>query len=265
MEHSSQPVLLHSEPVPRVRLLTLNQPALRNAMTQELTAAWSDAVADLATDRDVRALIVTGAGTSFCSGADLSWLDESGEPDRTPDRLRDKMIPFYDAWLAPRRLPFPVIAAVNGSAVGAGVCLALACDLRYGSPNAMFKTPFLFLGTHGGMGITSLLPEVVGSPRAREMLFTGRDVFAQEAADWGLLSAVQEDVVAGAVEIAERIASAAPIPTRLTKVGLEQARHGLSAAMSWEALAQPITMATSDLHEGISASRDRRQPRFDGR
>jgi enoyl-CoA hydratase/carnithine racemase len=259
------PVLVESEPFAGVRLLTLNQPSLRNAMTEELTSAWSVAMADLAADREVRALVVTGAGTSFCSGADLSWLDESGEPDRTPDRLRDKMLPFYASWLAPRELPFPVIAAVNGSAVGAGVCLALACDLRYGSAEAAFKTPFLFLGTHGGMGITSLLPEVVGGPRSREMLFTGREVLAQEAMDWGLLSGVFDDVVEGALDVAQRIASAAPIPTRLTKVGLEHARDGLAAAVRWEGLAQPITMATSDLHEGISASRERRTPRFDGR
>jgi enoyl-CoA hydratase/carnithine racemase len=261
----SDSVLVQSEPVPRVRLLTLNQPALRNAMTEDLTAAWSATMAELAVDRDVRAVVVTGAGTSFCSGADLSWLDESGEPERTPDRLREKMLPFYQAWLAPRDLPFPVIAAVNGSTVGAGVCLALACDLRYGSPSAMFKTPFLFLGTHPGMGITTLLPEVVGGPRAREMLFTGRDVFSAEALEWGLLSGVFDDVVSGALGVAARIASAAPIPTKLTKVGLEHARDGLAAALRWEGLAQPITMATSDLHEGISASRDRRAPRFEGR
>jgi enoyl-CoA hydratase len=264
MARRSEPVLLLSEPAPRVRLLTLNQPALRNAMTEELTIAWTQTVADLAGDRDVRALVVTGAGSSFCSGADLSWLDDAGAGERTPDRLRDKMMPFYQAWLAPRDLPFPVIAAVNGPTVGAGVCLALACDLRYGSPTAMFKTPFIYLGTHGGMGITALLPEVVGAARAREMLFTGRDVSAQEAADWGLLGGVFDDVVGGALDVARQIATAAPIPTRLTKVGLEQARHGLAAALSWEALAQPITMATSDLHEGIVARRSHREPKFRG-
>ncbi|MCW2528265.1 MAG: enoyl-CoA hydratase/isomerase family protein [Pseudonocardiales bacterium] len=247
-----------------MRLITLNQPDLRNAMTQEMTSAWTECIASIADDRDVRALVVTGAGTSFCSGADLSWLDRAPEGERTPDRLREKMVPFYRAWLAPRSLPFPVIAAINGPTVGAGVCLALACDLRYGSPSAMFKTPFIYLGTHGGMGITSLLPEVVGGPRAREMLFTGRDVAAAEADDWGLVSSLHENVVDYSVEVAARIATAAPIPTRLTKVGLEQARHGLAAALEWESLAQPITLATSDLHEGIAASRERRRPSFTG-
>jgi enoyl-CoA hydratase len=264
MKNQAEPVVLLSEPEPRVRLLTLNQPAIRNAMTEEMTAAWTEAIDSMAADRDVRALVITGQGTSFCSGADLSWLDRAPEDDRTPDRLRDKMMPFYRAWLVLREVPFPVIAAINGPTVGAAVCLALTCDLRYGSPTAMFKTPFIYLGTHGGMGITSLLPEAIGASRARDMLYTGRDVLADEAVEWGLLSSLHEDVVGHSIEVAARIASAAPIPTRLTKVGLEQARNGLAAALQWESLAQPITMATSDLHEGIAASRARRRPSFTG-
>lgn len=253
-----------SEPLPHIRLVTLNEPHLRNAMTERMTAAWADVMRALGEDRDVRAVVVTGEGTSFCSGADLSWLEVAPEGDRTPDRLRDKMAPFYDAWLMPKRLPFPVIAAVNGAAVGAGLCLALACDLRYGAPDAAFKAPFNFLGTHGGMGITSLLPEVVGLARAREVLYTGRDVLADEALDWGLVTGVNDDVVAFSIQVASRIAAAAPIPTRFTKAGLEQGKDGLEAALRWELLAQPITLATSDLHEGITASRAHREPLFRG-
>lgn len=260
----TEPPILLSEPAPQVRLLTLNQPRLRNAMTEEMTLAWTAALSSLVDDRDVRALVITGAETSFCSGADLSWLDLASEGDRTPDRLRDKMTPFYQAWLAVRELPFPVIGAINGPAVGAGLCLALACDLRYASTTAMFKAPFIYLGTHGGMGITALLPQVVGDPRAREMLFTGRDVHADEANQWGLVTGVHEDVVDYSINVACTIASAAPIPTRLTKRGLEQARAGLAAAVNWESLAQPITMATTDLHEGIAAARSRRPPVFNG-
>jgi enoyl-CoA hydratase len=256
--------VLLSEPAPHVRLVTLNLPRLRNAMTEEMTTAWADVVSGLEKDRDVRALVVTGSGTSFCSGADLSWLDEAPADDRTPDRLRGKMAPFYRAWLAPRELPFPVIAAVNGPAIGAGVCLALACDLRYASNDAVFKTPFNYLGTHGGMGITALLPEVIGDARAREMLFTGRNVMADEARDWGLVTGVNDDVLSYSIDVACTIASAAPIPTKLTKTGLEQGRAGLAAAVAWESLAQPITMATSDLHEGIAANKARRHPLFTG-
>jgi enoyl-CoA hydratase len=260
---SGQVVL--SEPSPGVRLATLSLPRLRNAMTEDLTRAWVAVMDRVARDRSVRVLVVTGEGPSFCSGADLSWLDQAASRDVTPDRLRDKMIPFYDAWVTPRRLPFPVIAAVNGPAVGAGVCLALACDLRYANRAARFSTPFIFLGTHGGMAVTHLLPEAIGVPRAREMLYTGREVNAEEALAWGLVNAVADDVLAHSLQIARHIATAAPIATRLTKSGLDVAAHGLAASLQWEALAQPVTLTTEDLHEGVQARRAHRDPKFTDR
>lgn len=260
---TDDPVLL-SAPSPGVRLITLNRPEIRNAMTEEVTAGWNAAVTEVAADREVRALVVTGAGSSFCSGADLSWLDQGADHDITPDRLRERMLPFYRSWLRPRDLPFPVIAAVNGPVVGAAVCMALACDLRYAGTGAMFSTPFIYLGTHGGMGATWLLPEAIGVSRAREMLYTGREVRTDEALDWGLVGAVVDDVLTHSLTVAAQIAGAGPIATRLTKAGLEQAAHGLEAALQWEALAQPITMTTSDLHEGIQARRQHRPPAFRG-
>jgi enoyl-CoA hydratase/carnithine racemase len=257
--------VLVEQVAPGVVLLTLNQPSVRNAMTQEMTARWNEVMDELAQDRSVRAAVVTGAGTSFCSGADLSWLDEGSRHQNTPDRIRERMMPFYRAWLKPRTLPVPVIAAVNGPAIGAGLCAALACDLRYSSPNARFSTPFVSLGTHAGMGVMRMLPEAVGITRAREMIYTGRVVEPAEALAWGLVNGIMDDVVTGAVEVAAGIAQAAPIAVRLTKEGFQQAEHGLEAAVQWEGLAQPITMATDDLHEGILARRERRQPRFTGR
>ena len=93
---------MHTEPLPQVRLLTLNQPALRNAMTEEMTATWTEAIESIADDRDVRALVITGQGTSFCSGADLSWLDIAPEGDRTPDRLRTRSVPAPTSSGTPR-------------------------------------------------------------------------------------------------------------------------------------------------------------------
>jgi enoyl-CoA hydratase/carnithine racemase len=250
---------------PEVALVTLNLPRLRNAMTAELTSAWTAVMDRVAADRSMRAVVVTGAGSAFCSGADLSWLDQGNLSDNTPDRLRDKMLPFYRAWLAPQQIAVPVIAAVNGPAVGAGLCLALACDLRYAAPSAAFSAPFTQLGTHGGMAVSWLLPEAVGMPRAREMLYTGRVVAAEEALAWGLVSEISEDVVERAVEVAAGVARAAPIATRLTKAGLAQgSRGGFEMALQWEALAQPVTMATADIHKGIKARREHRTPTFDG-
>jgi enoyl-CoA hydratase/carnithine racemase len=257
--------VLMTEPSPGVRLLTLNRPNVRNAMTAEMTTAWDKAIETVTGDRETRAVVVTGEGSSFCSGADLSWLDQGAAEDVTTDRLRERMLPFYRSWLTPRRLPFPVIAAVNGPAVGAGVCLALACDLRYASTTARFSTPFIFLGTHGGMGATWLLPEAIGVSHAREMLYTGREVPADEALGWGLVSGISDDVLDQSLEVAARIATAGPIALRLTKTGLEQAAAGLEASIQWEALAQPVTLNTADLHEGVQAVRQHRTPRFQGR
>ena len=250
---------------PGVALVTLNLPQVRNAMTTELTSAWVGVMDKIAGDRSLRAVVVTGEGSAFCSGADLSWLDQGNLSDNTPDRLRDKMLPFYRAWLAPQNISVPVVAAVNGPAVGAGLCLALACDLRYANPSAMFSAPFTQLGTHGGMAVSWLLPEAVGMPRAREMLYTGRVVSAEEALAWGLVSEISDDVVTRALEVAAGVAGAAPIATRLTKAGLAQgSRGGFELAMQWEALAQPVTMATADIHKGIKARREHTTPTFEG-
>jgi enoyl-CoA hydratase/carnithine racemase len=265
MARDSGDAVLVSEPATGVRLVTLNRPGVRNAMTAEMTVAWDRALDEVSADRDTRVVVVTGGGSSFCSGADLSWLDQGSGEDVTIDRLRDRMLPFYRSWLRPRQLPFPVLAAVNGATVGAGVCLALACDLRFAATGARFSTPFIFRGTHGGMGATWLLPEAVGVSRAREMLFTGREVDSAEALDWGLVTEVADDVLPHTLAVAERLAQAAPIAARLTKTGLEQAAAGLEASLQWEAMAQPVTMTTDDLHEGIAAFRQNRAPRFLGR
>lgn len=265
MPRRNAPSVRQSTPAAGVRMLTLSLRELRNAMTAELTAAWTEAIEDVKNDSDVRAVVVTGEGPAFCSGADLSWLDQTGAGDLTPDHLRERMLPFYRAWLAPRELSVPVVAAMNGPAIGAGVALALACDLRYAAPAASFRTPFIRVGTYGGMAAAWLLAEAVGLPRAREMLLTCREIAADEALEWGLVSGIADDVVATAVEVAEGIAESAPIATRLTKAGMNQLPAALDAALEWDALAQPLTMATEDIHEGISAIRERRAPSFKGR
>ena len=246
-----------------VAVLTLALPDRRNAMTAELTSAWVDAVEALRADRDVRAVVVTGEGSAFCAGGDLSWIGES--PDLNVVALRDRMLPFYRSWLSVRTLDVPVLAAVNGPAVGAGLCLALACDLRYAAPGATFSAPFAKLGMHPGMAATYLLPEVVGESRARDLLLTGRRVDAQEALAIGLVNGVAGDVVAHTLGVARGIADSAPIAVRLTKAALAYAgHHSIDAALDWEGLAQPVTMASADLREGLAAQAERRPPKFTG-
>jgi enoyl-CoA hydratase/carnithine racemase len=252
-------------PAEGVVVLTLDNPEQRNAMSEAMTASWVRAVDELAGDRSVRVVVVTGEGTAFCSGGDTSWI--AGEPDASVDRLRTRMAAFYRAWLSIRRLEVPTIAAVNGPAIGAGLCLALACDIRYAAAGARLGAPFVKLGMHPGMAGTYLLPKVVGAAHARDLLLTGRVVDAEEALRLGLVSRVIEPAsFAGEVlEAARGIATTAPIASRLTKLALADGGHvDFEGALQWEALAQPVTLATADLQEGIRAARERRPPAFTG-
>jgi enoyl-CoA hydratase/carnithine racemase len=231
-----------------VVLVWLDNPDKRNAMSDAMTASWSRLMADLRTDRDARALLVTGAGTAFCSGGDTGWI--GGEPDASVDHLRSRMIGFYREWLSVRDLEIPTIAAVNGAAIGAGLCLALACDLRYAAPQAKLGAPFTSLGMHPGMAATWLLPEVVGLAAARELLLTGRIVQGEEARDLGLVNRLlpEDGFVDAALDIAATVAAAAPVATRYTTTALRDGGHAsFEAAVQWEALAQPVTLATADL------------------
>lgn len=261
MEH-----LLVERPSEGVVLLTLNNPDKRNAMSDEMTASWAQAIDEIAADASVRCVVFTGAGSAFCSGGNPKWI--AGEPEASVDQLRTRMIAFYRPWLSIRNLEVPTIAAVNGFAVGAGLCIALAADIRYGSVDAKLSVPFVKLGMHAGMAATYLLPNVVGPAHARDLLLTGRTVDADEALRIGLLSRVSpaetflDDVLATAAEIA----ATAPIPSKLTKVALLDGGHAeFESCIQWEALAQPVTLATKDLQEGVIAAREKRPPVFQGR
>lgn len=254
------------ERVDGVAVLTLSRPARRNAMTAEMTAAWTAAVAGIRGDADVRCVVVTGEGQAFCAGGDLGWIAES--PDLPVAALRDRMLAFYRDWLGIRDVEVPVIAAVNGPAIGAGLCLALACDLRYAGASARLSAPFVSLGMHAGMGATWLLPEVVGMAAARELLFTGRSASAEEARSIGLVSRVVDDdaLLDEALTVARSVAAQAPLAVRLTKAALAGGGHAsLEVALAWEAVAQPVTMVTEDMREGLRAASERRPPRFTGR
>jgi enoyl-CoA hydratase/carnithine racemase len=252
-------------PYDGVAVLTLDNPDQRNAMSEEMTSSWVRAVEALAADDSVRVVVVTGEGSAFCAGGDTAWI--ASEPDAEVDRLRTRMIAFYRAWLRIRDLEVPTIAAVNGPAIGAGLCVALACDIRYAASTARLSAPFVRLGMSPGMAATYLLPNVVGEANARELLLTGRSVDGQEALALGLVSRVFDpDGFGDAVlEVARSIVATAPIPSRYTKLALRDGgHHSFEAALQWEALAQPVTLATADLQEGIAAARAKRTPAFRG-
>lgn len=248
-----------------VVILTLNRPEIRNAMNVELTEAFTDAIAAIRADGAVRAVVVTGAGSAFCAGGDLSWIRPG--PDANVADMRSKMRAFYPRFLSVRSLDVPVIAAINGAAVGAGLCMAMACDIRIAANDARLSVPFTKLGMHPGMAATYLLTRLVGTARASELLFTSEPVDGERAERIGLVNHAvpAAEVLPRAMEMARAIADNAPLPMGMTKRAIYLAeRADMETMLEYEGLAQPITLATRDLLEGLTAFRERRAPDFTG-
>lgn len=243
---------------------TLTNEVLRNAMTAKMTAGFGLLLDDIRQDSRPKCLVITGSGSAFCSGGDKTWLED---PDATVDDFRNKMMPFYRTWLGITTLEIPVIAAINGPAVGAGACLALACDIRIGSPRARFCLPFLTLGMAPALGGSFLLKEIVGIGVARDLIYTARMIDADRMYGLNLITELvsDDDFLAAAIKFGGEIAERAPIATRLTKAGLLNGGPAtLEDALQWEGLAQSTTLATEDIAEGYLASRERRKPVFKG-
>ncbi len=182
-----------------VALITVNDPDRRNAVTDEISAGLRHAVSAAQINPDVHAIVVTGAGKAFCAGADLSALGAAAE-----DGLRR----LYDGFLAVADCTLPTIAAVNGPAVGAGLNLALACDVRVAGPAALFDARFQKLGIHPGGGMTWMLQRAVGPQLARAALLFGMRFDAEAAVEHGLVFQVADDPVAAARELAAGPAAA---------------------------------------------------------
>jgi enoyl-CoA hydratase/carnithine racemase len=266
---SEAPVLVEADA--GVATITLNRPENRNSMTPDLMAAFRAAIADAAADRALRAVVLTGRGPSFCAGADFRSASPVPGEAATPgpplpdyERLYATYEPFLDVF----DLPMPVIAAMNGHAVGGGFGLALVCDLRIANREARYGANFARLGFHSGMAISHLLPRIVGVPLAADLLFTGRLVSGAEAAAIGLVheAAAADDVLAVAHAKARAIAAAAPEAVRLMKRSLYRgAGWDPRGAARAEAFAQAATMRTEDAREGVRALLEKREPRFTGR
>jgi enoyl-CoA hydratase/carnithine racemase len=254
-----------------VAVLTLNDPERRNAMTEAMGRALAAAVADLSRDAGLRALVLCGAGRAFSAGGDLDMIEakaragaaDPGGPARAANQRF--MREFYGLFLSVRDLPCPSIAAIRGAAIGAGLCVALACDLRVAARDAKLGLNFVRLGIHPGMAATWTLPRLVGPTRAAELLFTGRTLDGAEAERIGLVNrAVAADEVHGAaLELAREIAAAAPRAVRAAKRSLAGSEAAaLSEQLEIEAAAQALDYESRDLREGLAAARERRTPRF---
>ncbi len=256
----------------RVATLLLNDPERRNAMTQAMGEAFAARVAELAADPGLRAVILTGAGRAFSAGGDLGMIQERADlamahPGSARRVVGDAMRSFYRLFLSVRDLPCPTIAALQGSAVGAGFCVALACDVRIAGSDARLGLNFTALGLHPGMGATWTLPRLVGPARAAELLYSSRLVTGEEAAAMGLVNRAlpQGEVVAAARALAAEFAAAGPLANRAVKRALARsAGASLEDQLAFEAGEQAATLTSHDAREGIAAAREHRRPAFEG-
>jgi enoyl-CoA hydratase len=243
-----------------VLLLTIDRTERRNALNGELCDSMREA---LAADPDARAVVITGAGSAFCAGADL--VTRFGADGDGEDTFRPAFEVMLDAIAAH---PVPVIAAVNGPAMGAGMQLAVACDLRVAAPSARFAVPGGKLGIHLSARNIWRLAHLLGPGAARDVLLAGRTVDAEAAERMGLVQYLADDAAEAALELAAGIAASAPLTVRGHKRALD-----LVAEAQWldertraEITAREVeAFASEDLREGMAAFAEKRTPRFRGR
>jgi 2-(1,2-epoxy-1,2-dihydrophenyl)acetyl-CoA isomerase len=246
--------------------LTLNRPKTLNAWTPQFGSDLKQAVEGEASQDSVRAVLITGAGRGFSSGADLKAgfdLAEDGMPN-----IRKELHELYHPAIAGiRRLPKPVVAAVNGPAVGIGCSLALACDLVLAAESAYFGLAFVNIGLMPDGGSTALVPPAVGKARAFQMALLGERVLAPQALDWGLVNWVYPDdrLMDEAEGLVQRLASGPTRSYASSKQALNRFLYGdLDAQLDFEAELQHALGRTKDFFEGAAAFVEKREPSFSG-
>jgi 2-(1,2-epoxy-1,2-dihydrophenyl)acetyl-CoA isomerase len=249
-----------------VAVVTLNRPAARNAWDDSLGDGLAEVFGGLAACADVRSIVLTGAGTAFCAGADLV-AGFPARPDGYDDLRSTLRRRFHPGFLALLDLPQPVIAAVQGPAIGAGACLALACDIAVLSSSAYLQFRFAAIGLMPDVGATALLATAVGPAKATEILLLADKLDAATCQQLGLVSRITDgDAVAEARGLAARLAAG---PTRAYAATKQAVRawslRTLPDQLELEASLQQTLVATDDWREGRSAFLERRQPRFRGR
>lgn len=249
--------------------LTMNEPARRNPLTgNSAVADFLSALDRIHNDRSVRAVILTGAGTAFSSGGDIKDMERQSSGEVTGMDIRHEYRTGIQRLpLALFNLEVPVIAAVNGAAIGAGMDLACMCDVRIASEHAKFAESFVKLGIIPGDGGAWLLPRLIGLSRASELSFTGDVINAETALNWGLVSRVvpAAELLPAAQDLANRIAANPPHAVRLTKRLLREAMHTrLDTLLEMAAAFQAMSHQTDDHKEAVAAFLAKRPPVFKG-
>ena len=248
-------------------VLTLNRPEKLNALSVALRDALGDALAEVRGNDAIRVVVITGAGRGFCSGADLTGArPEAGQPDQ--NTLLDEYGWVGRQAMSVYRLDKPVIAAVNGVAAGAGMSLALACDLRIGSEKARFKSVFIERNLSPDSGMSFFLPRIVGQSRAADLIYTSRGVDAEEAYRIGLLDRLvaQDSLRDAALEVAAQMAQWPPLALRASKRVLQYSVEAdLEPALRYELTGISVARkAKNDAAESLAAFREKRKPDYTG-
>jgi len=244
--------------------ITLNRPEKRNALNNVLLNELSSLLSRIATTKDIRVVVLTGEGKFFAAGADINELAKI----KTPFDAQEFLSRIEPAFRLIESIPQPVIAAVNGPALGGGCELCLACDIRIASENAMFGQPEINLGLISGAGGTQRLPRLIGLTKAKEMLFRGKPIDAQEAYRIGLVNKVvpQDELVAACDELANELASQPYIALTVTKDVVNRGINvDLQSALAIEARAFALLFTTEDQKEGVQAFLEKRKPNFQGK
>ncbi|MBI3663412.1 MAG: enoyl-CoA hydratase/isomerase family protein [Acidobacteria bacterium] len=265
-QSASRPVLLESREG-AILTLTLNRPDKMNALNIELTSALLDALRRAAADTEIRAIVITGAGRAFCAGGDLALIGDARRRNAGHE-LESLLRGGSQIALAIRDVPVPVLAAVNGAAAGAGMNVALACDLRIASESAVFGQNFAKVGLFPDFGGMFFLPRLVGPARAAEMFYTGDMISAVEAERIGVVNHVvpHDRLAEEARALAGKLAAAPPIAARAVKNVLFGAdRAALEQALEMEIRQQVECFLSNDCAEGLRAFFEKRAPQFTGR
>ena len=249
----------------KVGVVTLNRPEKKNPLTFESYAELRDFFFGLKNEKQVKSVVVTGAGGNFCSGGDVHEII-GPLTKMAPPQLLEFTRMTGDLVKARRHCPQPLIAAVEGVCAGAGAIIAMACDLRYAAPSA--KTAFLFVrvGLAGcDMGACTMLPRIIGQGRASDLLYTGRSMGAEEGLAWGFFNRVGDRVLDLSIETARELAAGPALAHAMTKKMLHQEWNvGVDEAIEMEAQAQAGLMQTRDFQRAYQAFAAKQKPVFEG-
>jgi 2-(1,2-epoxy-1,2-dihydrophenyl)acetyl-CoA isomerase len=251
-----------------IATLTFNRPERMNALSTPIMDGLLHGLPRLAGDPAVRAVVLTGAGRAFCAGGDVKSMAEGGGERRSAAEATARLRSRMEVSRILHELPKPTIAMINGPAAGAGLALALACDLRIAGVSARLVTAFVRVGFSGDFGGSYFLTRLVGTARARELYFTGRPVEADEALSLGLVNRVvpDEELAIVTMELARSLAHGPSIALSLMKRNLHFAESGgLPELLDMEAAHQVQTGRTEDHREAVQAFVEKRTPAFTGR